>query len=210
MTVVLVHGLTASTDWWRPTIAALAPQHDVRLVELPGVPLRDAARRLLDWFESEGVARASVVGHSMGGTVALLAAVERPAAVDRLVLVAPAGIFVSRRRRSYMLPLARSTLARLPTHFPLMIRDALRIGPLTLWRVASDLLVEDIGANLREVRAPTLVIWGERDHLLPPELGRSFCDEIPNCRLVTLPKCGHVPMLECPAALHQQLLGFLE
>jgi pimeloyl-ACP methyl ester carboxylesterase len=208
--VVLVHGLTASVDWWRPTIAALEPHHDVRIVELPGLTVGDASRRLAGWLEEQGLRGAALVGHSMGGTIALLTAAEAPDLVGRLALLAPAGVFESRSRRSYVLPLAHSTLIRSPRQFPRMIRDSLRIGPVRLWRVSSDLLRCDVMPALRSVRAPTLVLWGANDRLLPPALGQVFCREISDCRLVVLPGCGHVPMLEGPDELHRHLLGFLE
>lgn len=207
--VVLVHGMTASTDWWRPTIAALEPHHDVRIVELRGLPVREAAQRLAKWLESEDLHGAALVGHSMGGTVAVETAAQAPEAVGRLVLIAPAGIFPSRSRRSYTLPLARSTLMRAPTQLPRMVRDTVRVGPLRLWHMSSDLLRGDITPALRAVRAPSLVVWGAEDRLLPPWLAEEFRTLIPDCRLVVLPKCGHIPMLECPDTLHEHLLGFL-
>jgi pimeloyl-ACP methyl ester carboxylesterase len=207
--VVLVHGMTASTDWWRPTIAALEPHHDVRIVELRGLPVREAAQRLAEWLETEDLRGAALVGHSMGGTVAVETAAQAPEAVGRLVLIAPAGIFPSRSRRSYTLPLARSTLMRAPTQLPRMVRDTVRVGPLRLWHMSSDLLRGDITPALRAVRAPSLVVWGAEDRLLPPWLAEEFRTLIPDCRLVVLPKCGHIPMLECPDTLHEHLLGFL-
>jgi pimeloyl-ACP methyl ester carboxylesterase len=207
--VVLVHGLTASVDWWRPTIAALEPRHDVRIVELPGLTVRDGSRRLAEWLEEEGLRDAALVGHSMGGTVAALTAAEVPELVGRLALIAPAGIFRSRSRRSYVFPLVHSTLIRAPRQLPRMVRDSLRVGPLQLWRLSSDVLQTDVGPSLPSVRAPTLVLWGARDRLLPAALGQVFCREIRDCRLVVLPNCGHVPMLECPDELHGHLLGFL-
>lgn len=208
--VVLVHGLTASMDWWRPTIAALEPHHDVRIVELPGLTVRAASHRLAGWLEEQGLRRAALVGHSMGGTVAVLTAAEAPELVGRLALIAPAGVFLSRSRRSYVLPLAHSTLIRAPRQLPRMIRDSLRVGPLQLWRLSFDILHTDVIPSLRSVRSPTLVFWGAKDRLLPSALGEVFCREIPDCRLVVLPDGGHVPMLECPAELHRHLLGFLE
>ena len=207
--VVLVHGMTASTDWWRPTIAALEPHHDVRIVELRGLPVREAAQRLAEWLATEDLRGAALVGHSMGGTVAVETAAQAPEAVGRLVLIAPAGIFPSRSRRSYTLPLARSTLMRAPTQLPRMVRDTVRVGPLRLWHMSSDLLRGDITPALRAVRAPSLVVWGAEDRLLPPWLAEEFRTLIPDCRLVVLPKCGHIPMLECPDTLHEHLLGFL-
>jgi pimeloyl-ACP methyl ester carboxylesterase len=207
--VVLVHGLTASMGWWRPTIAALEPRHDVQVVELPGLPVRDAALRLAAWLEERELRGAALVGHSMGGTIAVLTAAEAPDLVGRLALIAPAGVFRSRSRRSYIVPIAYSAVVRAPTQVPRMIRDALRIGPLRLWRISADLLLTDVVPALRSVRAPTLVLWGANDRVLSPSLSEIFRSEIPDCRLVMLPNCGHVPMVECPDDLHRHLLGFL-
>jgi pimeloyl-ACP methyl ester carboxylesterase len=207
--VVLVHGMTASTDWWRPTIAALEAHHDIRIVELRGLPVREAAQRLAEWLDTEDLRGAALVGHSMGGAVAVETAANAPGSVGRLALIAPAGIFPSRSRRSYTLPLARSTLIHARSQLPRMVRDALRVGPARLWHLSSDLLNGDITPALQAVQAPALVVWGANDRLLPASLGEQFRTLIPDCRLVVLPKCGHIPMLECPDALHEHLLGFL-
>lgn len=207
--VVLVHGLTASTDWWCSTIGALAPNRDVHVVRLPGSTYRQAVDGLGEWLERENLLGATIVGHSMGGAVALLTAAERPEVVGRLALVAPAGVFGTRRRRSYVIPIARS-VGRSPGRLALAARDVVRIGPRRLWQVATDLLGADVTPILRNVRAPTLVVWGADDRVLPPTLGTVFADEIPNCRLVVLEGCGHLPMLEAPEALNEELLRFLE
>jgi pimeloyl-ACP methyl ester carboxylesterase len=207
--VVLVHGLTASTYFWRSTIAALEPEYDVRVVQLPGIPYREAADWLGDWLIREGVTGATVVGHSMGGTVALLTAAENPGAVGRLVLIAPAGIFAKRRRRTHILPLLRSVGGN-PRRVILAARDVVRIGPLRLWRVGSDLLAGDIAPVLGSVQVPTLLVWGESDRVVPPSVASVFCEEIPDARLVILEGCGHVPMLEAASGLNAALFAFLE
>jgi pimeloyl-ACP methyl ester carboxylesterase len=206
--VVLVHGLTASTQWWEPTIAALEPRHDVRVVRLPRLPIREASRWLAEKLEDGDLRGAALVGHSSGGTIAVLAAARVPDAVGRLVLLAPAGIFQTRSRLSYVMPLAVQVL-RAPQRLPQMIRDSLRVGPIRLFRVAFDLLTVDVAPTLPHVRAPTLVLWGSEDPLLPPALGAVFAEQIPEARLLILPGCGHIPMLESPDALHRELLGFL-
>jgi pimeloyl-ACP methyl ester carboxylesterase len=207
--VVLVHGITASTHWWRPTVAALEQEHDVRVVRLPGLRYREAASRLGEWLDREGLEGAGVVGHSMGGTAALQLSADAPELVGRLALIAPAGIFTSQVRRSYVLPLARS-VGSSPRRMALLARDALRVGPVRLWRIGGDLLNSDIAASLRSVTAPTLILWGENDRLLPPTLGSVFSEEIPRARFVVLPQCGHVPMLEAPNELNAELVRFLQ
>jgi pimeloyl-ACP methyl ester carboxylesterase len=206
--VVLVHGLTASTAWWEPTVAALEPRHEVHVVKLPRLRIHEAARWLAERLEKDDLRGAAVVGHSSGGTIAVLAAAQAPEAVGRLVLLAPAGIFQSRSRLAFAVPLATQVL-RAPRRLPHMIRDSLRVGPLRLWLIASELLTVDVAPALPEIRAPALVLWGADDPLLSAELGRVFAEQIPDARLVVLPKCGHIPMLERPAEFHRQLLGFL-
>ncbi|HEX2293351.1 MAG TPA: alpha/beta fold hydrolase [Gaiellaceae bacterium] len=206
--VVLVHGITASTDWWRSTARALEG-HDVHVARLPGFRYREAAAWLADWIEAEGLHKAAVVGHSMGGTVSLVLAAQRPDLVERLALIAPAGIFAARSRRSYVLPIARSVGVS-PRRIMRAARDAARIGPLRLWQVGSDLLASDIRDTLHRVEAPTLILWGADDRLLPPTLGSVFSSELPNAELVVLERCGHIPMLEAPDALHQELRRFLQ
>jgi pimeloyl-ACP methyl ester carboxylesterase len=206
--VVLVHGLTASTQWWESTIAALAPNHEAEIVRLPRLRIGEAAGRLAERLDDPELRGAAVVGHSSGGTIAVLAAAQVPDAVGRLILLAPAGLFQTRRRLAYVLPLAVQVL-RAPQRFPQMVRDSLRVGPIRLLRVAFDLLDVDVAPALPKVRAPTLVVWGADDPLLSPALGTVFVKQIPDARLVLLPGCGHIPMLESPDELHRELLGFL-
>ena len=207
--VVLVHGITASTDWWQPTVAELEEDHDVHVVRLPGYRYREAASWLGDWLERERLEGATLVGHSMGGTVALALAAERPKLVGRLALIAPAGIFSTQARRELLLPLVRS-IGRSPRRLPRLVQDAFRVGPVRLWHVASDLLSSDIAATLHHVEAPTLIVWGADDRLLPPTLGAIFSAEIKDSRLVVLDRCGHVPMVEAPDSLHEELRRFLD
>jgi len=207
--LVLVHGITASTHWWRATVAAFEDDYDVHVVRLPGFRYREAAGWLREWLEREGLAPATLVGHSMGGTTALQLAAEAPELVDRLALIAPAGIFASHARRRLVLPIARSVGAS-PRRLALAARDALRIGPVRLWKVGSDLLASDIADTLRSVSAPTLIVWGADDRLLPPTLGSVFSAGIPDSRLVVLDGCGHIPMLDAPVELNGALRRFLE
>ena len=206
---MLVHGLTASTHWWHSTVEALEPEHDVHVVELRGLGYAEAAERLAERLDRDDLAGATLVGHSMGAAVALLTAAARPDLVRRLALISPAGVFPSRKRRGFVLPLARS-LRGAGGRLGLVVRDVARIGPVRLWRIASDLLTCEVEPVLASVTAPTLVVWGADDRLIPATLASTFTAQIPDTRLVVLEGAAHIPMLEAPDELNAALLAFLE
>lgn len=217
--VVLVHGLSGSTRWWACNVAALAGRYRVHLVDLPGFgamrrfhrqfALAEAASWLSVWMEAVGLGRAHLVGHSMGGYVCLRLAANRPEAVRRLVLVAPAGVPTGRSMLGHLVPLLGAARHATPSFLPVLARDALRMGPVALWRAARDLLDEDVREDLRSIQAPTLLIWGKRDPLVPPVIGDLLRAEIPNSRLLVLEKAAHVPMFDRPEEFDEALLAFL-
>jgi len=200
-----VHGLSGSADWWRPIVPRLEREREVRLVDLPQrLPLEAAA----GWLAEQLERRVDLVGHSMGGLIAARLAADRPSLVRRLVLIAPAGVSPGSRAR-HVLPLVRALRHTSPRLVPLLARDALRAGPRTLWRAAGEVLEADIRAHLADIVAPTLVLWGGRDALLPPSLGEVVRSEIAGARLVVLERAGHVPMTEASEEVSQALAEFL-
>src|SRR5262249_7568172 len=64
--------------------------------------------------------------------------------------------------------------------------------------------------RLSQIKAPTLVIHGETDELVPPENGRMIAELIPNARLVMLPEASHIFMTDQPEASHRAVLNFLK
>jgi pimeloyl-ACP methyl ester carboxylesterase len=200
--LVFVHGLSASSRWWEPVVRALGgrPMH---LVDLPRLPSQ-SERRLVR--ELEPVAPAVVVGHSLGGLIAARVAAARPELVRALVLVSPAG-GPGRPLHAYATGLARTLVSAPAPLLAAVTRDALRAGPLGLAAGASFALREHFTGR---VEAPTLLVWGERDALLPRALAAAWQERIPNARLATIPEAGHVPMLETPSAFAQLLLEFLD
>jgi pimeloyl-ACP methyl ester carboxylesterase len=207
--VVLVHGLSGSPGWWRHVTSQLERDHDVHVVKLPKrLSLEEAAAWLAERLEEEGVERVDLVGHSMGGLICARLAADRPELVSRLVLIAPAGVASGSRVR-HVLPLLRALRHSSPRFLPLLARDALRTGPRTLWRATGEVLEANVRAHLEAIAAPTLVVWGGRDALLPPALGEVFRAEIPNAKLVVLERAGHVPMFDAADELSRELADFL-
>lgn len=217
--VVLVHGLAGSTRWWRRNVSALAEAHTVYLVNFPGFgsfrrrgpgfALAEAADWLVAWIEAADIAPCHIVAHSMGGHVTIRLAARHPGLVRRLVLVAPAIISGHRRLLAYPRALVVAGRALSPSFLPLLALDMLRAGPSTILRAARSLLAEDVRKALRAVVAPTLLVWGERDALVPPSLGTLMCAQLPDARLLVLPGAGHVANYDRPDRFNAATLAFL-
>lgn len=188
---------------------------ELHVVDLPrfgagGIAPRDAADWLGDWIGAAGLGDADVAGHSLGGLVAAELAARRPETVRRLVLVAPAGVPSGRGLPGHALPLL-ATLRGTP--LPVLghaVRDGLRAGPASLLSGGLYATRHDIRADLERVHVPTLLVWGERDPLVPAHLAEEWTRALPDVRLVVLPGAGHVPMFDVPADLGDAIRAFLD
>lgn len=212
--LVLVHGLAGSRRWWDAVLPRLASQFTCHVLDLPRfgralVP-RDTTAWLADWFDEAGVRKASVVGHSLGGAAAARLAASRPDLVDRLVLVAAIGMPSKRRLVGYALPLLETLRAAAPSFLARVLVDAVNARPETLLRGAIYAACADVREDARRVGARTLLVWGERDVLVPRDVADEWLASMPAAELVVLPAAGHVPMIDRPRAFVDALLEFLD
>jgi pimeloyl-ACP methyl ester carboxylesterase len=217
--LILIHGLSASSRWWVRNIDALAQHYQLYLIDLPGFgimrhlhrrfALDEIASGLVLWMEATGISRADFLGHSMGGYICLWLAAHHPERVQHLVLVSPAGVPHIRSVPGYTLPLLRAIRYSRPSFYSILASDALRAGPLTILRAAQDLLTRDIRDCLKDISAPTLLIWGEDDALVPPVFGDILQQKIQGARLLMLKKAGHVSMFDQAEQFNSAVLSFL-
>jgi pimeloyl-ACP methyl ester carboxylesterase len=182
-----------------------------------------------------GVARCVLGGNSLGGEVAWATALAYPQRVQRLILVDAAGyrfdpgglpigfVIAStpglRATLKYLLPpgtMERSVRsvfgdpARVtPQQIALYTDMALRAGNREA--LGRRLAVHFTGreVDIRLLKLPTLILWGGRDRLIPPEYGRRFAADIAGAQLVVYPTLGHVPHEEDPAATLPAVQAFL-
>lgn len=188
---------------------------------------------LLALLDRLGLQRASLVGHSIGGRIAWTFAARHPERVDRLVLVAPDGfaspgfeygvaprVPTALEAMRYVLPrpLLRANLqpayadpAALSEERLTLYHDLLR-GPgvreAMLARLRQTVLVDPVPL-LRTIQAPTLLVWGERDAMIPFANSTDYLRSIPDVRLVALPGVGHLPQEEAAAASLAAVRAFL-
>lgn len=242
--VVLLHGFGSSLHTWEPWAQALAGTHRVIRYDLPGAGLTGAdptgdysdergMQVLLALLDQLGVARASVVGHSMGGRLAFRFAATHPGRVDKLVLVAPDG-FASpgfeydkapdvpalARLMRHALPKALLRMSLEPAYADtrLMTDDTVtRYHDMMLAPGVRDallarmeqMMLREPTAVLSTIRAPTLLLWGDRDAMIPVANAQDYLRAMPDARLVTLPGVGHLPHEEAPAASLPAVQAFL-
>jgi pimeloyl-ACP methyl ester carboxylesterase len=194
------------------------------------------ARFVLDVLGALHVERFVVGGNSLGGEVAWRLAGLAPQRVDRLILVDASGYdFVPRRLplafQFARLPVlgwlgefltpralvegtvddvygdpAKVTSDLVDRYFELTLREGNRRALTRRLRTAPGDLAP---GRIRELRVPTLVLWGARDHLIPVATAQRYAQDIPGSRLVVFPGLGHVPQEEDPAQTVAPVLAFL-
>ena len=209
-----------------------------RSAALPGdVSIPGFARFVASFLESLGIERATLVGSSMGGLIAADTAATHPRRVERLVLVSAPGPgrrswpaeevgapalsrtvagAIARRsgRLMHSARLRRALLSRLMSHPD-------RISPRLLARLAAGVarpasvaarratVRNDVGLRLDGIAAPALVVWGERDRVVPPYVADYYEQALRGARKVIFPDTGHAPMIERPALFNRVLTSFL-
>jgi pimeloyl-ACP methyl ester carboxylesterase len=207
--VVVLHGLSGSWRWWSPLAGLLERHHRLHLVELPKLG-RIRAGALAQWLghvlDATGLGPVHVLAHSLGGLLAAELAAQHPERVRRLALVAPAGIPCERGVLARSLPLLEE-LYHVRTRLPTIVADAARTGPVSLVHGVAYVWERDLRSELGAVRAPTLLVWGRHDRLVPVRVALEWQRLLPDSRLVQLP-CGHVPMWEAPRELAASLREF--
>jgi pimeloyl-ACP methyl ester carboxylesterase len=180
-----------------------------------------------------GLERASLIGNSLGGRIAWNFAAQHPRRVARLVLVSPDGFaspgfdydkapeipllmqvlpYVAPRsllRMNLAVAYARPEAlgeAILTRYRDLMLTPGVRGAILA--RMAQ-VMLRDPAPVLARIAAPTLLLWGEKDGMIPISNAEDYLRNLPDARLVALPNLGHVPFEEDPAASLAPVAAFL-
>ena len=246
--LMLVHGLGGCAANWVDLAPLVATKRRVLIPELPGhglstplpaVPnLAAFADRIRFLAELEGMLPAAVVGHSLGGVVALRLALRSPGDVSALVLAAGAGISSTTRRAKYGLrilgligprrlvaPWADSVadhaflryavFGRWGAADPLILSPQAVDGFLEGTRLTSDsvsaaraIVVDDVREELADLGCPTLVLWGARDNQLPLADGFEFARRL-GAPLRVIADCGHLLIGERPDLCADAVESFL-
>ena len=240
--VILLHGLGADRSAWAATVPALAAKYHVYVPDQVGFGQSDKPAidyrvgTLVDFLDAfckkVGIAKATLVGNSMGGWVAMDFALAHPDKVNRLVLVDSAG-YSSKRTggqpltRAMLQGLNPSTVAgekqlmALVFHNKMYSSDQFAEQAFTTHLRKNDSYTIDrfidsilrgedvVDGRLGAIKSPALIVWGSEDALVPLAAGKALAEDIPGAKSVILDGCGHVPPVECAAPFNAALLQYL-
>ena len=232
--LVLVHGNVASARWWDLVWEKLTENYTVVRMDLRGcgrseqpgygheISQYSADVRAL--VSELGLNSSVVVGHSMGGAIAMDMAVTEPMLVKGMVLVNPApaeGIVTPEERKPLIEKmicdrnLMKMALAAVvPTaaqgeFFESLVDDAMIAGPTIIPNYTS-LGEADYRERLADVNIPALIVFGTQDSLLTLDMMERTLDAIPDSELVLYEGIGHSPSVEAPQRLVRDIERFVE
>ncbi|MDP9265567.1 MAG: alpha/beta fold hydrolase [Chloroflexota bacterium] len=253
--VLLIHGVGGWAETWRAALGAIARSGRWAIApDLPGFGESTAiararyfdpadpsyARFVFALLDALGVARAHVVGHSLGGAIAYIAAVTSPERVASLALVASGGlgtelplslrlatlpgalIFARLDRRRYARAVLESCFYDSASIPQTLLEEADLYGAGSL---PESISVLRAGVSLRGVKrrlrdawmrqaprypGPVLVVWGAADRVLPPANAAAAAPLFPGAEVRMIERAGHLVMVERPGAFAQILLPFLD
>lgn len=216
--VVLVHGVISSR-YLLPAVRELARFTRVLVPDLPGVGPRHSssgvpafadqaevvAAAIVDWCGSP----VTVVGHSLGAEVVVELARRHPSLVQQAVLIGPTGdpaaggVFGVWKR--WMTSAVSEPLA-----FNLLtVAELARIGPLRMAALVRRSFQDPVEAKLPDLRCPTVLVRGERDHVAPVAWLERMARRIPDARVVTVPSSSHTLVYTHPRSLVELVVDHL-
>jgi pimeloyl-ACP methyl ester carboxylesterase len=219
-TIVAIHGAGGDSEQWKYQIEHFSKRYRVVAPDLRGHGQSEQPRSSYSleeflWDFTQTLDRLRVeqpfvlLAHSFGGPIALTFAATQPQRVSRLVLVATAPeLHLNPLVEALLkLPLPMRTLERLrpliapQLHAPLWVIRRVLASTLFPWRGWS---------LLPQVSAPTLIIGGQFDLIVPMSALQRMRAELPNARLKIVRYARHLPQLERPAAVNRDIEGFVE
>jgi len=251
--VIFIHGLSGCWQNWLEQIPLFARDHRVIAVDLPGfghsempveqISISGYADAIDELMEKLDIDAARIVGNSMGGFIGAEIAIEHPARIERLVLVAAAGLsiesirtertkgvrhraenliffslahVVSRSHQVALRPRLRAallmTVAAHPTRLPgpLAAQQVLGSGKPGFSDALEAMCRYPLRDRLEKIACPTLILWGDKDILVPVKDASVFEELIPDSRKIIYTDTGHVSMMERPARFNSDVKAFLD
>lgn len=231
--LLILHGWGGSSNSWLNVLEHLKNDFLILCPDLPGFGKTNPPQQpwsLLDYthfvkkFVLEfNLKEVFLLGHSFGGRIAIKFSVLWPEMVKKLILCSSAGIKqklkIKQKIIFFLSLIGNAIFSQSPLKnfqhkarnlFYIFLRDSDYIKATGVMReTLKNILAEDLSSDLEKINSPTLIIWGEKDNIVPLKLAFLFKEKIKNSQLKILPKVKHSPHLEDAEKLSKIILDFL-
>ena len=231
---LILHGWNGSSDSWRKIIEILGIKYKVVCPDVPGfgktetpkIPwsLNDFVEWLKEFTEKLNLKELFLLGHSFGGRVAIKFSISYSEKVKKLILVSSAGIRQEwGLKEKIIFQISKIGNAIFSKNHFFRFKDAARNLFYRIARIKDyskakgvmketmkKILEEDLLPELSKIQNETLIIWGEKDKIVPLKYAFLFKEKIKNSKFEILPKIGHSPHLEDPEKLAEILISNLK
>lgn len=238
--VILLHGWINSWGVWQEEMIQLAERGGYKVYALDFWGFGESAKAktppfrvasyvdMVDQFmETLGIFRAPILGHSMGGTVALRLALDKP---ERVTRVAAVGSPIDGKSLNFFLKLAGiNWIAHAVWRMPILLRlvilantlgDSERVRKMILrdvektsiesfFRSIGDLHYTDLRQPLRQLQIPALGVYGKSDNIVNPNQAQALAEAVSDAQVHMMSRSRHFVMLDEPEAFHKVVYDFL-
>jgi pimeloyl-ACP methyl ester carboxylesterase len=237
--VILLHGWLGSWGLWQETMTQLGRTYRTYALDFWGFgesgkkrdtyAVQDFVSLVDQFMEQLGIVQAPLVGHSMGGTVSLLVAIQYPQRVSRTVVI---GSPITGSSLSFLLKMfGRRLVAYIVHNNPWILRIGFRMlaplytrdrrWPEMMDRDLSQTTLEsflmsiaslrrtDLRPQLPQIKIPAMGMYGDKDVVVNPQQWRPMLEGIPHTRVERFQNAGHFIMLDEPQKFSETLLDFL-
>lgn len=228
-TLMLLHGLFGALSNFRYLIEYF--KHNYKVV-VPILPLLDLdllhtsvgglQKYVHKFIEHRNYNHIHLMGNSLGGHVALVLILKNPDSIKSLILTGSSGLFENGMGDTYPKRGDKEYIRNktaLTFYDPAMATEELvnevfeitnnRLKVIKIIALAKSAIRNNLGEELKNIKQPTCLIWGNNDTITPPFVAKEFNTLIPNSELYLIDKCGHAPMMEVPDEFNKILEGFL-
>lgn len=227
--LVLLHGLFGAlsnfahlVEHFRSTHKVVVPMLPLFELDLLHTTVGGLNKFVHRFIEARNYENIHLLGNSLGGHVALLYVLKHPARVKSLILTGSSGLFEEAMGDSYPKRGDKEYIRKktqLTFYDPAMASEELveecfeitnnRIKVIKIISLAKSAIRNNLGDELKRIKQPTCLIWGNNDAITPPFVAKEFNKLIPNSELHFIDKCGHAPMMEVPGEFNRILDQFL-
>lgn len=229
--LVLLHGLFGALSNFEPLINYFK---NYNKVVVPMLPLLDMdllhtsvgglAKFVNKFLEARGYKNVHLLGNSLGGHVGLVYVLKnKPDIIKSIILTGSSGLFENGMGDSYPKRGDREYIRNktaLTFYDPAMATEELvdevfsitnnRLKVIKIIALAKSAIRNNLNEELKEIKQPVLLIWGNNDTITPPFVAKEFNTLIPHSELYFIDKCGHAPMMEVPDEFNAILHKFLK